>query len=259
MISFNIGTSNTPVLAIAIHAGHQVRQDLLTRFELDEETRLREEDPFTDRWTSVSDSWLIVNQSRFEVDINRPREKAVYLKPEDAWGLKIWKSEPTKKMVSQSLAFYDHVYATINDACLMMQSKYKHFVIFDLHTYNHRRGGPLAQPASPDLNPEINLGTGTNLSKDKWRGLTERFIKDIKAFNFEDRELDIRENIKFLGGNVAKTIHESFSESACVFSVEIKKTFMDEWTGEPNHHKITLFQEALNSTLPGIKKELKQL
>ena len=37
---------------------------------------------------------IIVNRSRFEVDINRPRDKAVYITPEDAWGLHIWKNIP---------------------------------------------------------------------------------------------------------------------------------------------------------------------
>ncbi len=68
-----------PIIATAIHAGHDVRPEVTDLFEITEEDRLREEDPFTDRWISVADNRLAVQRSRFEVDLNRPRPKAVYL------------------------------------------------------------------------------------------------------------------------------------------------------------------------------------
>jgi hypothetical protein len=38
-----------PLFATAIHAGHTVRRELLPLLALNESTRLREEDPYTDR------------------------------------------------------------------------------------------------------------------------------------------------------------------------------------------------------------------
>lgn len=133
-------------------------------------------------------------------------------------------------MVSQSLAFYDRVYDLVDQICQQMQTKFKYFVVFDLHSYNHRRGGPQAEVADPHHNPEINLGTGTMVTQ-KWSGLVKRFIQDIKTFDFEGRSLDIRENIKFFGGNMAKTIHENYPESACVLSIEVKNIYiwMNGW------------------------------
>ncbi len=71
-------------------------------FALTDADMLREEDPFTGNWTSVAKNRIIVNRSRFEVDINRPRDKAVYITPEDAWGLHIWKNIPSQQIVDRS-------------------------------------------------------------------------------------------------------------------------------------------------------------
>ena len=84
-----------PVIATAIHAGHDLRPEIASRIAVDDATRLREEDPFTDRLTAVGGSTVVVHRSRFEVDLNRPREDAVYRLPEDAWGLDLWREQPS--------------------------------------------------------------------------------------------------------------------------------------------------------------------
>jgi hypothetical protein len=43
----------------------------------------------------------------FEVDLNRPRETAVYVRPEQAWGLQVWRTPPPAELVQRSLAEYD--------------------------------------------------------------------------------------------------------------------------------------------------------
>ncbi|MEN8169675.1 MAG: N-formylglutamate amidohydrolase [Pseudomonadota bacterium] len=90
-----------PLFATAIHAGHTLRGELLPFLALDEPTRLREEDPFTDRWEKVVPGWIVANRSRFEVDLNRERNQAVYSAPEMAWGLHLWKAPLSDEMVEQ--------------------------------------------------------------------------------------------------------------------------------------------------------------
>jgi cardiolipin synthase A/B len=46
-------------------------------------------DPFTAQLARVAPTRLIALRSRFEVDLNRPRERAVYRGPADAWGLEV--------------------------------------------------------------------------------------------------------------------------------------------------------------------------
>ena len=72
--------------------------------------RLREEDPFTGGWTAIAPTRIIGRRSRFEVDLNRPRGRAVYRRPEDAWGLDVWTTEPPDDLVDRSLAQYDAFY-----------------------------------------------------------------------------------------------------------------------------------------------------
>ena len=249
-----------PLVASAIHDGHAVREEVGNIFALDEATQLREEDPFTGQWTTVADTRLIGLRSRFEVDLNRPREKAVYLEPEDAWGLQVWCKRPAPAIVERSLAEYDAFYVQVDQVLSDLEQRFGRFVVFDLHTYNHRRTGPRGPVADPALNPEVNVGTGT-MDRARWAPIVDRFIADLRAFDFLGRHLDVRENVKFFGGQFPRWIHENFPESGCALAIEFKKFFMDEWTGEqdPARKQVEAIRQALESTVPGVLQELQKL
>src|SRR3546814_13373800 len=87
MKAFSFSKGDTAIITAAIHEGHVIREELLPFLALEEHERRREEDPYTDYLSEVSTSRVIVNVSRFETDVNRHRHKAVYKRPEDAWGL----------------------------------------------------------------------------------------------------------------------------------------------------------------------------
>ena len=139
-----------------------------------------------------------------------------------------------------------------------LEAQFNHFVVFDLHTYNHRRDGPNGAPADAAGNPEVNLGTGT-MDRDRWAGIVDSFIHDLSAFDFLGRQLDVRENVKFRGGQLARWTHEHFPDSGCVISIEFKKFFMDEWTGVPDSAQLEAIQQSLQSTIPGILGILKTI
>ncbi|MGD9634724.1 MAG: N-formylglutamate amidohydrolase, partial [Pirellulales bacterium] len=75
LFQFTIG--DCPLVAAAIHAGHALRPAVAERVALDDAARLREEDPFTDELSKLVPTHFIGRRSRFEVDLNRPREQAV--------------------------------------------------------------------------------------------------------------------------------------------------------------------------------------
>jgi len=249
---------NGPIVATSIHNGHRIRKEAAELIALGETDRLREENPYTAEWLSVGDTQINVLRSRFEVDLNRPREKAVYIDPEDAWGLQVWKTRPPQEIIAASLAEYDAFYAEIMRIFSTIEKRFGRFVVFDLHSYNHRRQGPDAQPAEPEGNPEVNIGTGT-MDRQRWAPLIDRFIKDLSCFQLRGRSLDVRENIKFKGGQFGRWTHQSFPESACCLSIEFKKFFMDEWNAQPDHEQIETIRTALQSTIPGIREELKKM
>lgn len=251
-------TGGDPVIVTAIHSGHSLRDELRDIMALDEGSRLREEDPFTDAWVSISDNYVLPERSRFEFDLNRPRDEAVYVRPQDAWDLKLWKTPPTSEMILRSLGEYDSVYAELRKVFDKMRDRHGHFVVFDLHAYNYRRGGPDAPPQSPVENPEVNIGTGT-LDREYWGALVDCFIRDLTHFDFLGRHLDVRENVKFVGRQFAKWTHDNYPKSACLLAIEFKKFYMDEWSGLGDPVQIQAIRQALASTLPGIKESLAAL
>jgi len=131
-------------------------------------------------------------------------------------------------------------------------------VVYDLHSYNHRRDGPNSEPAAVEGNPEVNIGTGT-MDRELWGPLVERFIGDLRAFDFGGRRLDVRENVKFRGGQLSRWIHENFPGAGCSLAIEFKKFFMDEWSGKPDGKANALISAALKSTTPGVLEERKNL
>ena len=253
-----VAEGQEPIVATAIHDGHDLRPDVADLAVLSDSDRLREEDPFTGIWTTIVGSRLVCSRSRFEVDLNRPRSRAVYMKQEDAWGLRVWRSEPSPEVVAASLAQYDHFYCVMERVLTNMIERYGRFVVLDLHSYNHRRGGPDSSPADPRKNPEVNVGTGT-LDRGRWGHLVDRFIADLAEFNFLGRGLDVRENLRFKGGQLSKWIHETFPASGCCLAIEFKKFFMDEWTGEPITEELEAIPQALEATLPGLIKSLTEV
>jgi len=101
---------SSPILATAIHNGHYIDENLLKYIKIDDNQRLREEDPFTADFIKYFENKLIVYRSRFQVDLNRSKEQSIYKKSENAWGLDIWKELPPKKLLEKSIFIYEMFY-----------------------------------------------------------------------------------------------------------------------------------------------------
>ncbi len=246
---------DSPIVAVAVHNGHDIRAEVAPFIALEDEVRLREEDPYTGEWTKVAPTRLVALRSRFEVDLNRPRETAVYGGPDDAWGLAVWREDLDDAIRERSLAEYDAFYATLHRILSDIEQRWGTFVVLDLHSYNHRREGPHGPTAAPDTNPQVNIGTGS-MDRELWGGLVDRFIGDLTRFDFPDGRLDVRENVKFLGRHVAQYVHQHFPATGCALAIELKKFFMDEWTGTVDDTMFCAIHEALESTTPGLLEEL---
>lgn len=257
IVYYTIKQGDSPLIATAIHSGHEVRQNISNLFALAAAERLREEDPFTDQWAAVADNQIVGHNSRFEMDLNRPRNKAIYRAPEDAWGLNVWKEELTEEFAEESLARYDKFYADVKRFLTAIQEQHGCFIVYDLHTYNHKREGAEGPAAAPEENPEVNIGTG-NMNRERWAPVVDTFMQTLSSYNYMGRQLDVRENVKFKGGHFMRWIHETFPDSACVLSIEFKKFFMNEWTGEPDHAQLQEIKNALACTINPVLLAFKQ-
>ena len=80
----------------------------------------------------------------------------------------------------------------------------------------------------------------------------------LRSFDFPGGRLDVRENVKFFGGNWPRWIHETFPDNGVAIAVEFKKFFMDEWTGEPDEGCIEAIGEALTFTAPAVLDAVKR-
>lgn len=249
---------DSPIVAAAVHDGHDVRSDIQQLLALREEERRREEDPFTGRWTDIADNRIVATHSRFQVDLNRPRNRAVYRVPEDAWDLNIWKSAVPEDSVQRSLLEYDAFYADAKKLLQKTADRFGYFFVYDLHSYNHMRSGPEGPPADAEDNPEVNIGTGT-MDRAKWAPIVDLLLAELREFDFLGRRLDVRENIKFKGGHFPRWIHDTFPDTGCAVAVEFKKFFMDEWTGELITQRHRAIHQALQKTVPVISDALKSL
>lgn len=245
------------VVATAIHAGHDLRPDVAARCALADATRLREEDPFTDQLLDVASSQVVAHRSRFEVDLNRPREQAVYRAPDDAWGLELWNEPLDDEQVEQSLQLYDAFYAELARRLDEVAARGR-FVLLDLHSYNHRRDGPAAPPAPAASNPEVNVGTGS-LDRERWGRVVDRFIDEFGRRTVRGHLLDVRENVRFRGGELSRWVHQRYADRGCALAIELKKTFMDEWTGAVDEHHLEELRQGLATVVPALVEELESV
>ncbi len=255
MSEWAVTVGEGPIVATAIHAGHQIRPEVAALMAMSDGDRRREEDPFTDHWTWIGDHTIDVLVSRFEVDLNRPRSRAVYLTPDDAWGFELWTETPPEAIVEASRARYDSFYAALAELCDSIASDHERFVVLDLHSYNHRRGGPDAPVDDPELNPEVNIGTGS-LDRPAWSDVVSVFSEAMAAHPFDGGYLDVRENVRFKGGHMSGWLNDRYAGRGCALAVEVKKFFMDEWTGQPEESVVAGIGEALATAAQAVREVL---
>lgn len=242
-VTWEVEDRDLPLLGLAVHAGHDLRPSLAELMLLDDEQRRYEEDPATEAFARLAPVRGIANRSRFEVDLNRVRDEAVYLGPDDAWGLELWRDPPSVDEIEESLAVYDDFYSRLRHEVEELLERHERVAVLDLHSYNHRRPG---QPEDLDL-PDVNVGTGT-LDREGWGGLVDDFMSRLS----ETGSLDVRENVVFEGRAVARFVNQSFGGRAMCLAVEFKKTYLDERSGEIVPDRVGALVEALAVTLPGL-------
>jgi len=233
------------VLATAIHDGHDLRPAVADAMCLADADRLREEDPFTGQAVTRVPTHIVAHRSRFEFDLNRAADTAVYRTPEQSWGLKVWHSEPDDALVADSLAIHAAYYRMLGALLDDIVAEHGRFVLIDAHSYNHRRDGPDGPAMPQDDAPDINIGT-FSMPRDEWAFLLDPLMEEMRRFDFNGRNLDVRENVAFQGkGEQTRFVHDRYPGKGCAIALEFKKFFMDEWTGEPDPAELKAMQEFI--------------
>ncbi len=252
MSAISTFTYQEPFICTAVHNGHKLNELTKANLGISDADQLREEDPFTAFFTEICKNTVIAEFSRFETDLNRPRDRAVYIKPEDAWGMTVRKVQPSEEQVQASLAIYDDFYKGIKYHLDEMRKRFGKFLVLDIHSYNHHRLGPGQEYDDPEKNPEIIIGT-SNLDE-KWFPIVKEFQQAMLEETYDDHKIDARVNVKFPGGYFPRWINHFYPDNAMCLAIEFKKTFMDEWTGEVDSEKQLQLREILQKGVQAITK-----
>ena len=223
-----------PIVATAIHDGHDLREEVAAAMKLSRPDRLREEDPFTGQAIVDVPTHIIAHRSRFEFDLNRGPDGAIYETPEQAWGLDIWHGPLNGKLVERSLTIHQAYYRMLGHLLDDIAAQHPRFAVLDVHSYNPRRDGPGGDATPQEAAPDINIGT-FSMPREHWAFLLDPLMEAMRAFDFNGRKLDVRENVAFQGkGEQTRFVHDRYPHRGCAIAIEFKKFFMDEWTGEPD-------------------------
>lgn len=227
-----------PYVCAAIHDGHQFRKELWDNCLHTEYDRWYEEDPETKNMIASHPIVIAGCDSRFEYDLNRPPEEAVF---ETAWGKQLWKNPLPEAQKQTSLTKHNAFYKVVHALIETIEAKYGIAIVYDMHSYNWQRWDREV--------PTWNLGT-SNVDNN-------RFGDAIEAWRQSLSEISLPNNIKstalindtfFGNGYFLKFITNSF-KNTLVLATEIAKVYCDEY-------QQVNFPEVVNSVETQLKQRL---
>jgi hypothetical protein len=205
----------------AIHDGNNLREDLRDNCLLDESERLYEGDPFTGALIEDMPITLTALDSRYEYDLNRGEEACVY---ETAWGKEVWKQPLTDDQKNESLEKHRRFYRVAVALARKLQAIHGSCLFYDMHSYNHIRREESDTPA-------FNIGT-EQLDEQRWGDVINHWNKRLNKIEMPGTAMRSALDEVFYGrGNLA-TVMKPYADNVLVLPTELKKTFMDELTGE---------------------------
>lgn len=208
-----------PYVCGAVHDGHQFRHELWENCKHSEYERWFEEDPATKQMVQHHPIVIAGLDSRFEYDLNRAPETAIY---SDAWGKQLWHTPLSDEMKAKSLAKHANFYKVVHALIKKVESLYGVCVVYDMHSYNWKRWEREV--------PTWNLGT-SNIDQ-------VRFHEDITTWSKYLGTIPLPNGIPttskindtFQGnGYFLKYITSQFSNTL-VLATEIAKVYCDELT-----------------------------
>tara|TARA_R110002073_G_scaffold4213_1_gene28010 strand:+ start:149915 stop:150745 length:831 start_codon:yes stop_codon:yes gene_type:complete len=209
--------SYVPYVCGAVHDGHQFRSELWDNCMHTEYERWFEEDPATKEMVKTHPIVIAGMDSRFEYDLNRAPENAIY---SDAWGKQLWRNPLSAEMKAKSLQKHANFYMVVHALIKKVETTFGVCVVYDMHSYNWRRWDREV--------PTWNLGT-SNVD-------SNRFGKEIASWRASLEKMPLPNGIvssskindTFQGnGYFLKYITQHFANTL-VLATEAKKVYCDE-------------------------------
>jgi hypothetical protein len=235
---------STPALVVAIHAGHNVREELPPLMQIPEKDRLFEEDPATDRMIRGNANAIWGLDSRAEYDLNRPADKALPLKPEQFWGVQVYRVAPTLEMKRRSLAKHEAFYRFAGSCIRVLLERFGFCIVYDIHSYNISR-----QVEKGIENPPLfNLGTAL-LDRSRWGSLIDAWLHQLGRIEIPGICTTVEENKVFSGkGELCRRL-TGWDPHILVLPTEIAKVYMDEYKGILHEPLIDALGQGLHGAI----------
>ncbi|NRA91811.1 MAG: N-formylglutamate amidohydrolase [Psychroserpens sp.] len=223
----------------AVHDGHQFRKELWNNCLHSEYDRWYEEDPETKNMVIQHPILIAGCDSRFEYDLNRIPEEAVF---ETAWGKQLWKTPLSEDQKQRSHDKHDNFYKVVDALISKLEAKFGICIIYDIHSYNWKRWDREV--------PTWNLGT-SNID-------TERFGEAIEIWRQSLAEIKFPYGIKstakindtfFGNGYFLRFITNNF-KNTLVLATEIAKIYCDEYDQITFPEIVKLVEDELLHRIP---------
>lgn len=207
-----------PYICGAVHDGHQFRKDLWKNCLHSEYERWYEEDPETKNMVFSHPILLAGCDSRFEYDLNRDPENAVF---ETAWGKQLWKKPLPKVEKNKSLEKHSNFYLVVHALIAKLEDKFGVCIVYDMHSYNWQRWDREV--------PTWNLGT-SNIDNNRFGDEVESWRKMLESIELPHGiKRTAKINDTFQGnGYFLKYITKNFNNTL-VLATEIAKVYCDEY------------------------------
>ena len=236
--SFHIKINKyVPYCCVAVHHGSNLRADLKPKIALDDFQRWYEEDPFTGYFIDSLPITLIAHDSRYEYDLNRRPEAAIY---DVAWGLKVWTWRLSPKERQQSLKKHENFYKVVKALVAKLKEKFDGCVVYDIHSYNYKRWDRKV--------PLFNIGT-ENIDNHRYGTYVDHWRDQLSSIELPDIENKVGVNDVFFGrGYLLEFITREFDQ-VLVLATEIKKVYCNETTGEDFPEIIALLRQSFKEAV----------
>ncbi|NNK95074.1 MAG: N-formylglutamate amidohydrolase [Desulfobacterales bacterium] len=226
-----------PAVFTAIHDGHHVPSYLLSSMLVTEDQRTYEEDPYTGDIADLFSISLRVCDSRYLYDLNRQADECIY---DEAWGLKVWKTPPSKALRNTLLERHRSYYRVLHALLSSLEKQFSSCVLYDLHSYNYSRIN--------GNTPLFNIGTHY-IDQTACEPVVLHLIKQLRSISLSQMDNRTACDEVFKGrGYQAHFINSNHPQSLCI-PLEIKKVFMDEKTFEPHAEMLSKLKDTLTQAL----------
>lgn len=242
----HLHVGHVPILAAAVHAGHRMDAAYTPYLAADDAMRRREEDPLTDFIALAAGCHVLVNQSRFEADLNRPPHLALSSDPADTWGLRFWKERPPDRLLARSRGLHNAFFRLMQRVIEQLIERHGVLLVLDIHSYNAQRS---RAGRDGDSFPDIDVGI-TEIDMDHWQPTVEHLVHGLRAHPMNGRALRVAYNERYPdGGHFPKWVHANFDCRVGVVTLEYKKVFMDERTARVDLTSVTDLRAGLAESL----------